>query len=56
MSMKSTKETKETVEFLKSLSGERFFFRGQHPDKRTDKEWVAYMNKKHPHLKWNGKE
>ncbi len=54
--MKTVKETKEMVQFLKSLSGEEFFFRGQHPDKRSDKDWVKYMNKKHPHLKWSGKE
>ena len=32
------------------------FFRGEHPDKRTPKEWVKYMNKKYPHLKWNGRD
>lgn len=47
---------KENVEFLKGLNGEEFFFRGQHPDKRTDMEWVRYMNKKYPHLKWTGKD
>ena len=47
---------KENVEFLKSLSGDEFFFRGQHPDTRTDKEWVKYMNNKYPHLKWTGKD
>jgi hypothetical protein len=59
-SMKATNTkvntVKENVEFLKSLSGDEFFFRGQHPDTRTDMEWVNYMNKKHPHLKWTGKD
>ena len=55
-SMKNTNTVKENVEFLKGLSGEEFFFRGQHPDKRTDMEWVKYMNKKYPHLKWTGKD
>jgi hypothetical protein len=36
--------------------GDEMFFRGQHPDTRSPKEWVKYMNKKYPHLKWNGKE
>jgi hypothetical protein len=54
--MKVVNETKANVEFLKSISGEEFFFRGQHPDKRTDMEWVKYMNSKYPHLKWNGKD
>ena len=54
--MKVVNETKANVEFLKSISGEEFFFRGQHPDKRTDMEWVKYMNTKYPHLKWTGKD
>ena len=54
--MKATNTVKENVEFLKGLNGEEFFFRGQHPDKRTDMEWVKYMNSKYPHLKWNGKD
>lgn len=32
--------------------GEEMFFRGEHPDKRSGKEWVAYMNKKYPDLNW----
>lgn len=38
------------------LDGDGIFFRGEHPDNRSPKEWVKYMNKKYPHLKWNGKE
>ena len=53
--MTKVNETKANVEFLKGLNGEEFFFRGQHPDKRTDKEWVAYMNKKYG-FKWTGKD
>jgi uncharacterized membrane protein YcgQ (UPF0703/DUF1980 family) len=54
--MKSVNETKSNLDYLKGLNGEEFFFRGQHPDKRTDMEWVKYMNKKYPHLKWTGKD
>jgi hypothetical protein len=57
--MSKVNETKENVEFLKGLSGEEFFFRGQYPEYMTaksDKEWVAYMNKKNPNLKWTGKD
>jgi hypothetical protein len=56
--MKSNNTVKENVEFLKGLSGEEFFFRGQYPqymEEKSDKEWVEYMNKKHG-LKWTGKE
>jgi len=47
--------SKESSKVLK-FSGDEMFFRGEHPDKRSNKEWVAYMNNKYPHLKWNGKE
>jgi uncharacterized membrane protein YcgQ (UPF0703/DUF1980 family) len=54
--MKSVNETKSNLDYLKGLNGEEFFFRGQHPDKRTDMEWVKYMNTKYPNLKWTGKD
>ena len=56
--MTKVNETKANVEFLKGLNGEEFFFRGQHPQymvEKSDKEWVAYMNKKYG-FKWTGKE
>lgn len=56
--MKATNTVKENVEFLKGLSGDEFFFRGQYPqymEEKSDKEWVAYMNKKYG-FKWNGKD
>ena len=57
-SMKTTNTVKENVEFLKGLNGEEFFFKGEYPkymEEKSDKEWVAYMNKKHG-FKWNGKD
>jgi hypothetical protein len=57
--MTKVNEIKENVEFLKGLNGEEFFFKGQYPEYMTaksDKEWVAYMNKKNPNLKWTGKD
>lgn len=56
--MKATNKVKENVEFLKGLSGDEFFFRGQYPqymEEKSDKDWVAYMNKKYG-FKWNGKD
>lgn len=56
--MKATNTVKENVEFLKGLSGDEFFFKGQYPqymEEKSDKEWVAYMNKKYG-FKWNGKD
>jgi hypothetical protein len=57
-SIKATNTVKENVEFLKGLNGEDFFFRGQYPqymEEKSDKEWVAYMNKKYG-FKWTGKD
>ena len=57
-SIKATNTVKENVEFLKSLTGDEFFFRGQYPqymEEKSDKEWVAYMNKKYG-FKWTGKD
>jgi hypothetical protein len=56
--MTKVNETKANVEFLKGLNGEEFFFKGEYPkymEEKSDKEWVAYMNKKHG-FKWNGKD
>ena len=38
-----------------TAGSDSFFFRGEHPDKRSDKQWVAYMNKKYG-FKWNGRD
>lgn len=35
-----------------SMGPKPIVFRGEHPDKRTDKEWVKYMCKKYPELGW----
>jgi len=56
--MTKVNETKANVEFLKGLNGEEFFFKGEYPKymvEKSDKEWVAYMNKKYG-FKWNGKD
>ncbi len=45
-------ERKASARYLKSLGGETMFFRGEHPDKRTNAEWVRYMLKKNPELDW----
>ena len=53
----STKATaKKNYNYIKSLGGETMFFRGEHPDKRSSVEWIRYMNKKYPHLKWKTKD
>ena len=36
----------------KALGPKPIVFRGEHPDTRTDKEWVRYMVKKYPELDW----
>jgi len=41
-----------SARYLKSLGGETIVFRGEHPDKRTNAEWVRCMVKKYPHLDW----
>ncbi len=41
-------QSKASARYLKSLGGETMFFRGEHPDKRTNAEWVRYMVKKNP--------
>jgi hypothetical protein len=51
--MNRTKQA--STKYIKSLGGESMFFRGEHPDKRTDLEWVKYMNKKYG-FKWTGKD
>jgi hypothetical protein len=38
--------------YLKSLGGETMFFRNEHPDKRSNVEWVRYMVNKYPELDW----
>ena len=43
---------KASARYLKSLGGETLFFRGEHPDKRSNAEWVKYMVKKYPELDW----
>ena len=45
-----------SARYLKSLGGETMFFRGEHPDKRTNAEWVRYMVNKHPELDWVSKK
>lgn len=35
-----------------SVGPKPIIFRGEHPDKRTDKEWVRYMCEKNPELDW----
>ncbi len=45
-------QSKASARYLKSLGGENMFFRGEHPDKRTNAEWVRYMVKKNPDLDW----
>jgi len=45
-------QSKASARYLKSLGGETMFFRGEHPDKRTNAEWVRYMVKKYPELDW----
>ena len=44
--------SKASARYIKSLGGETMFFRGEHPDKRTNAEWVRYMVKKYPDLDW----
>jgi len=43
-----------SARYLKSLDGETMFFRGEHPDKRSNAVWVKYMINKYPHLNWMG--
>jgi hypothetical protein len=50
MSNKKVKKVK-----LIQAGSDSMFFRGEHPDNRTDKQWVAYMNKKYG-FKWNGRD
>ncbi len=45
-------ERKASARYLKSLGGETMFFRGEHPDRRTNAEWVRDMVKKYPELDW----
>lgn len=45
-------QAKASARYLKSLGGETLFFRGEHPDKRSNREWVEYMVKKYPELDW----
>ncbi len=51
--MSNNKVKKERV--VISAGNDSIFFRGEHPDKRTDKQWVSYMNKKYG-FKWNGRD
>ena len=41
---------------LSHLNEGEIFFRGQHPDKRTGKQWVAFMNRRFPELNWGIKK
>ena len=49
--MSKTKSSKN-YNYIKSLGGETMFFRGEHPDKRSNAEWVKYMVNKYPELDW----
>jgi hypothetical protein len=52
--MNNNKVKKEVV----SAGNDSMFFRGEHPEwmsAKTDKQWVAYMNKKYG-TKWNGRD
>ena len=40
----------------KVFNADTMFFRGEHPDKRTNKEWVRYMVNKYPELDWVSKK
>jgi hypothetical protein len=54
--MSKIKVVKETPKV--SAGNDSMFFAGQYPDwmtKKTDMEWVKYMNKKYG-FKWNGKD
>lgn len=37
---------------LSHMNEGEIFFRGQDPDTRTGKKWVADMNRKFPELNW----
>jgi hypothetical protein len=41
---------------LSHLNEGEIFFRGDHPDKRTNKKWVSDMNEKYPELNWGVKK
>jgi|DEB19_MinimDraft_3_1074340.scaffolds.fasta_scaffold382984_2 hypothetical protein len=41
---------------LSHLNEGEIFFTGRHPDTRTNKKWVADMNKKFPELNWGVKK
>ena len=45
-------KSSKNYNYIKSLGGETMFFRNEHPDKRTNAEWVKYMVKKYPELDW----
>ncbi len=38
-----------------SVGPKPIIFRGEHPDTRTDREWVRYMISKYPELGWGPK-
>lgn len=39
-----------------SVGPKPIIFRGEHPDTRTDREWVRYMANKYPELGWSSKK
>lgn len=41
---------------MNHLNEGEIFFRGQDPDKRNGKQWVAFMNRKFPELNWGVKK
>lgn len=53
--LEMAKAYKVKKEKVISAGSDSMFFRGEHPDKRSPKEWVKYMNKKYG-LKWNGRD
>ncbi len=48
-----TKKVKKVKQV--QAGNDSMFFRGEHPDQRSDKQWVAYMNKKYG-TRWNGRD
>ena len=55
--IKTIKQMNKKVKKQKVIlaGSDSMFFRGEHPDQRTDKQWVTYMNKKYG-TKWNGRD